>query len=397
MSRACVLAITLAACGGSAPDIKGLGDQQATVGSELDIELDGTDPDGDTLTYAVHPDVALSGPATLTETPTGAGLFRWTPLAADIGSHTFDFTVSDGSNDTTVSITIEVVAASGSAPVFRQPLGAGRVVDPATEPCFTVDILIEDSDSTQVTIAQEAPLIDGGQLMQLDGLTGSWMWCPTAAQIAASDRYTLVLSADDGTNPKTIKDYVIVLHQAAGPTLVINEVDYDQVGTDTAEYIEIFNASSEAVSLQGLQVLLVNGANNTVYDTIDLGGADSLAPHQYLVIGGALVAIPGSAKKIDPLWVQDRIQNGAPDGIVLVDSAALVVIDALSYEGSITAAQLTGFPAPVSLVEGTATTATDSNTQALSLCRNPDGQDTNNAANDWTTCATLTPGAPNAL
>jgi large repetitive protein len=115
------------------------------------------------------------------------------------------------------------------------------------------------------------------------------------------------------------------------------------------------------------------------------------------VIGGALVAIPGSAKKIDPLWIQDRIQNGAPDGIVLVDSAALVVIDALSYEGSITAAQLTGFPAPVSLVEGTATTATDSNTTTLSLCRNPDGQDTNNAANDWTTCATLTPGAPNAL
>jgi hypothetical protein len=204
-----------------------------------------------------------------------------------------------------------------------------------------------------------------------------------------------VLSADDGDNPKTIKNYVIVLHQAAGPSLVINEVDYDQVGTDTAEYIEIYNASSETVSLAGLSVLLVNGANNTVYDTVDLGGAGTLASHQYLVIGGALVAIPGSAKKIDPLWIQDRIQNGAPDGIALVDTAALVVIDALSYEGSITAAQLTGFAAPVSLVEGTPTTATDSNTQALSLCRNPDGQDTNNAANDWTTCATLTPGAAN--
>src|SRR5262249_16322287 len=154
------------------------------------------------------------------------------------------------------------------------------------------------------------------------------------------------------------KNYVIVLHQAAGPTLVINEVDYDQVGTDTAEYIEIYNASAEAVSLAGLQVLLVNGANNTVYDTIDLGGAGSLAGHQHLVLGGPLVAIPGSAKKIDPVWIQDRIQNGAPDGLVLVDSAALVVIDALSYEGSITAVQLPNFPAPVSLVEGTPTTAT---------------------------------------
>jgi hypothetical protein len=395
MSRACVLAITLAACSGSAPDIKGLTDQRAVVGTELDIELDGTDADGDTLTYSVHPDVMLNGPATITETPTGAGLFRWTPLAADIGSHVFDFTVSDGSDDTTVSITIEVAAATGSAPVFREPLGAGRVVDPATEPCLTVDIVIEDADSTHVAIAQEPPVIDGGQLVQTDGLTGSWMWCPTAAQIAASDRYTLVLSADDGNNPKTIKDYVIVLHQAAGPTLVINEVDYDQVGADTAEYIEIYNASDETVSLAGLQILLVNGANNMVYDTVDLGSADSLASHQYLVIAGALVAVPGTAKKIDPLWVQDRIQNGSPDGIALIDSAALVVIDALSYEGSITAAQLPGFPAPVSLVEGTPTTAADSNTVTLSLCRIPDGQDTNNAANDWTTCTTLTPGAPN--
>src|SRR5262245_17223275 len=170
MSRVCVLAITLAACGGSAPDIKGLSDQVAIVGSEFDLQLDGTDPDGDTLSYSVHSDIELSGAATLTETPSGAGLFRWTPLAADIGSHAFDFTVSDGSNDTTVSIMIDVRSASGAAPVFRQPLGAGIVIDPATMPCFTIDILIEDQDSTQVTIAEEAPRIQGGQLMQLDGL-----------------------------------------------------------------------------------------------------------------------------------------------------------------------------------------------------------------------------------
>jgi hypothetical protein len=97
--------------------------------------------------------------------------------------------------------------------------------------------------------------------------------------------------------------------------------------------------------------------------------------------------------------VQDNVQNGAPDGIALVDTtgATPTVIDALSYEGSITAAMLTGFPAPVSLVEGTALAATvaDSNTTAASLCRAPNGQDTDDAATDWKLCTVPTPGAAN--
>ena len=37
----------------------------------------------------------------------------------------------------------------------------------------------------------------------------------------------------------------------------------------------------------------------------------------------------------------------------------------------------------------------DSNTVAGSLCRSPDGQDTDNAATDWTFCTTLTIGTAN--
>ncbi len=35
--------------------------------------------------------------------------------------------------------------------------------------------------------------------------------------------------------------------------VVINEIDYDQPGTDTAEFIELFNSGSSAVSLAGSQ------------------------------------------------------------------------------------------------------------------------------------------------
>ncbi|MBA3501845.1 MAG: hypothetical protein H0T65_15875, partial [Deltaproteobacteria bacterium] len=82
-----------------------------------------------------------------------------------------------------------------------------------------------------------------------------------------------------------------------------------------------------------------------------------------------------------------------PDGIALVDGVTKTLIDAVSYEGAMTSVSLAGFAAPVSLVEGTATTAAD-NASTASLCRRAN-QDTNSAAADWMMCATSTPGAAN--
>jgi hypothetical protein len=392
-----LVALLLGACaGGHPPDIVGLSDQVAYVGTQLTVELDGTDPDGDMLTYGVHADVSLDGAASITQTPTGTGIFRWTPLAEDIGSHVFDFTATDGSHTTTVSISIEVRAATGSAPVFVQPLGTGTVVDLKTTPCMMVSVVVQDPDTPQVDLAQEAPVIDGAQLAPIDGQSASWTWCPTAAQVMAQDRYTLVLSADDHDNPKTIKDYVIVL-SGKPPTLVINEVDYDQVGTDLAEYVEILNPGGADASLAGLVLVLVNGSTSAEYSRVDLSSVGTLAAGQYLVIAGTGVTVPTSAIKLDPLWTQDAIQNGSPDGIALVDTVTHTVIDALSYEGAITAATITGFPAPVSLVEGTAlsTSVADSNTANGTLCRYPDGQDTNDANTDWRFCTKVTVGTAN--
>ena len=143
--------------------------------------------------------------------------------------------------------------------------------------------------------------------------------------------------------------------------------------------------------------MLVNGGTSTGYSTIDLAGAGSLAAGQFLVVANAGVSANAQAKKLDPLWTQDEIQNGAPDGIALIDDVTHTLIDALSYEGAITAATLPGFAAPVSLVEGTAldTAIADSNTVSGALCRLPSGQDTNNASADWRFCTIRTVGSAN--
>jgi hypothetical protein len=134
-----------------------------------------------------------------------------------------------------------------------------------------------------------------------------------------------------------------------------------------------------------------------VYQTIDLAPIGALGPGKYLVLAGPNVSVPASATKLDPLWTQDQLQNGAPDGIALIDDVTHTLIDAISYEGGITAVMIDGFAAPVSLVEGTALDATvaDSSTVTKTLCRNPNGQDSNNAMVDWILCNARTVGTSN--
>ena len=110
------------------------------------------------------------------------------------------------------------------------------------------------------------------------------------------------------------------------------------------------------------------------------------------MIAGANVSV--ATGKVDPGWTTDAIQNGAPDGLALVDNTSHTLIDALSYEGAMTMVDLPGFTAPVSLVEGTAATAADANSGGT-LCRSPNGQDTDNANADWKLCASPSAGSAN--
>ena len=85
-----------------------------------------------------------------------------------------------------------------------------------------------------------------------------------------------------------------------------------------------------------------------------LAAGGILAPGGYLVVGSSnLIVAPGAAViRFEQAF--NAIQNGAPDGLALVNLATRQVLDAFSYEGSITNALITGLPGPVSLVEGNA-------------------------------------------
>jgi hypothetical protein len=158
--------------------------------------------------------------------------------------------------------------------------------------------------------------------------------------------------------------------------LVINELDYDQAGSDHDGFVELYNAGDAATALDGVAIVLVNGGDSSEYRRLALTG--TLAPGDYLV------------------WDTDA-QNGTPDGVALVDTAAGVLLDALSYEGPITAALIDGVT--FDLVEGTMLPieVEDSNTVEGSLSRIPDGSDTDDAAADWRFTTSATRGAANLL
>jgi predicted extracellular nuclease len=167
---------------------------------------------------------------------------------------------------------------------------------------------------------------------------------------------------------------------AAAPELVINEIDYDQAGTDAAEFIEIKNVGAAAASLNGLAIELVNGSNDSVYATFNLPDVN-LPAGGYFVVCANAATTPNCDLDVTP--DTNLIQNGAPDAVALVQGAT--VLDAVSYEGSVAAPY----------VEGTGTTAADSNTvDFIGLSRLPDGADSDNNDADFS-LRCITPGAEN--
>ncbi|MDQ3777318.1 MAG: hypothetical protein M3310_00385, partial [Actinomycetota bacterium] len=139
-------------------------------------------------------------------------------------------------------------------------------------------------------------------------------------------------------------------------------------------FVEIKNTGGEAADLANVDLVAVNGGDNAEYARVQLTGSLAAGAH---------------------LAVAIELQNGAPDGIALLDGQTL--LDGLSYEGAITAATIGG--QTYNLVEGTAlpTSVEDSNSVAGSLIRNPDGKDTNDAASDFAFTTTVTRGAANVL
>ena len=95
--------------------------------------------------------------------------------------------------------------------------------------------------------------------------------------------------------------------------IVINEVDADTPGADTAEFVELYDGGQGYSALDGLVLVLFNGANDLSYRTIDLNGQLTNAQGRFMI---GNTGVPN----VDLVLPNGTIQNGT-------DAAAL-------YEGN---------------------------------------------------------------
>ena len=105
---------------------------------------------------------------------------------------------------------------------------------------------------------------------------------------------------------------------SVGPlTTWINEIHYDNQGADQGEFVEV--AGAAGTDLAGWMLIGYNGPTGGSYRVVELSGT-----------------IPDQGADVGTLAFDFPLQNGARDGIALVNSSGAVV-EFLSYEGSLTA------------------------------------------------------------
>lgn len=113
--------------------------------------------------------------------------------------------------------------------------------------------------------------------------------------------------------------FLLIFPMVATAQPWINEIHYDNTGGDTGEGVEV--AAAAGTDLSCFQILLYNGSNGALYNTVSLSGT---VPDEGCGYGAINFLISG-------------IQNGTPDGIALYNNCTATLIHFLSYEGSFSA------------------------------------------------------------
>ncbi len=160
---------------------------------------------------------------------------------------------------------------------------------------------------------------------------------------------------------------------APDSAVFINELHYDNGGIDAGEFVEV--AGPAGTDLTGWQVVPYNGGNGTSYTPLG-------------TLTGTLANDTGSGFGFRSVPITG-LQNGAPDGLALVNAAGSVV-QLLSYEGSFTA------------TSGPASGLTSTDIGVAELGAGPVGESlqltgTGDSYGDftWAASAAQTPGATN--
>ena len=289
----------------------------------------------------------------------------------------FTYTVDDGKGGTDTATVIVTINGVNDAAVIAGDV-SGSVIEATDDapgtPTSTGGLAaadVDNGDGFQAVSGQSSALGYGTYSI---GQDGAWTYAldnGNAAVDALGDGETLTDSfkvlSEDGTEQEvtvTINGVDDDVTPVATPR--INEIHYDNAGTDTGEFVEVRVAADADIS--GFAVELYNGNGGTTYGSTALSALTMISDGDYDYY----------------VWQVSGIQNGSPDGVALSQNGS--VIEFLSYEGSFTA---TNGSAAGTMSTDIGVAETGSEVAGLSLQRVGDGP------TEWVGPRAQTPGAAN--
>jgi len=127
---------------------------------------------------------------------------------------------------------------------------------------------------------------------------------------------------------------VAIFSATALAQVQINEIDYDQIGTDDNEWIELRNTTAAPLSLAGLELVHQNGNGCSEIWRLDLDPI-VIPAAGYVIIGNAANAIssaPCFTTLVQFSGTANQVQNGPDDSVYIEDRHTGVIIDSVEYE-----------------------------------------------------------------
>ncbi|MEF2280306.1 ExeM/NucH family extracellular endonuclease [Deinococcus sp. YIM 134068] len=189
---------------------------------------------------------------------------------------------------------------------------------------------------------------------------------------AAAGEYAVAVRVRDAngqTAGRTLTLRVTAAPVANAPW--INELHYDNAGSDAGEFVEVVVPTGYDAG--GLGIVLYNGNGGT----------------SYTATGGSTLTAAGTAGGFTLYTAPATgIQNGAPDGVALCDGERLV--EFVSYEGTFTATDGCAAGQP-----STDIGVVEAGTEAAGQSLQKTGTGSASASFTWTGPGTSTPGQPN--
>jgi hypothetical protein len=339
-------------------------------GAVITLNLTSPAPDGgEMITITTSPQGILDVPAQLNVL---AGQYQVSIEASglSVGTTTLTASIPDRGSAT---LLVEVIDADAS---------------PTELTLSPAQVLLGSGGSAELTVSFNYPAPTGYALSVSVG-DNSLVSAPALIDIPQNARsVNFILNAVGGAGETTVtvsadgasaQANVTVADQPIGAALVINEIESNQPGQDSEEFIELYNASGSPIDLNAYRLELINGSSGDTYSTYELSEFGAvLAPGQFLVFANAGVNVAQGA--LSSTLPSNGIQNGSPDGARIIDQNGETV-DSVSYGGNMPG-----------VTEGTSA-LNDMGAGTLARCR--DGADTDDNGVDFTLTSTPTPGAPN--